>query len=212
MKSLWTLVRTEPLLREASIVGGLVFASFSCFWTTLAFMLEANYKLGPGVAGSFGIVGAAGAMVASVAGRFADRHGARWVLTAGLSTLGFSYLLLWAAIDMHSTLLLHMVGLVIGVVILDIGAQMTQIANQTRIFGLVPSARSRLNTVYMVVYFTGAALGSWLSSLVWTHWKWNGVSLLALGILSLAGVRHVTGVKDARREPAKVGSKAMAEF
>jgi len=34
MISLWTLFRTEPLLREASIVGALMFASFSCFWTT----------------------------------------------------------------------------------------------------------------------------------------------------------------------------------
>lgn len=202
MKSLWTLVRTQPLLREASIVGGLVFASFSCFWTTLAFMLEANYKLGPGVAGTFGVVGAAGAMVASVAGRWADRHGARWVLTLGISTLAFSYLLLWGAIEMHATLLAHMVGLVIGVVVLDIGAQMTQIANQTRIFGLVPSARSRINTVYMVVYFSGAAIGSWLSSLVWTHWKWNGVSVMALCFISLAGLRHVTGVKDAQHQSA----------
>ena len=212
MKSLWTLVRTEPLLREASVVGGLVFASFSCFWTTLAFMLEANYRLGPGVAGSFGLVGAAGAVIASVAGRFADRHGARWVLTTGLSTLGFSYLLLWGAIQMHASVLVHMVGLVIGVVILDVGAQMTQIANQTRIFGLVPSARSRLNTVYMVVYFSGAAVGSWLSSLVWTRWQWNGVSVMALGLLSLAGLRHVTGVKDVQRKGAGVGAEALAEI
>lgn len=212
MKSLWTLVRTQPLLREASIVGGLVFASFSCFWTTLAFMLEANYKLGPGVAGTFGVVGAAGAMVASVAGRMADRRGARWVITAGISTLAFSYLLLWGAIEMHSTLLLHLVGLVLGVVILDVGAQMTQIANQTRIFGLVPSARSRINTVYMVVYFSGAAIGSWLSSLVWTHWKWNGVSLMALVFIALAGLRHATGVKDEQHQTAVAPSSVMAEI
>ena len=201
MKSLWTLVRTQPLLREASIVGALVFASFSCFWTTLAFMLEANYKLGPGVAGTFGVVGAAGALIASVAGRMADRHGARWVATAGISLLAFSYLMLWGAIDMHASLYVHLAALVVGVIILDIGAQMTQVANQTRIFGLVPSARSRLNTVYMVVYFSGAALGSWLSSLVWTHWHWNGVSLLALGFIALAGLRHITGIKDEQRVP-----------
>ena len=212
MRSLWTLVRTEPMLREASIVGGLVFASFSCFWTTLAFMLEANYKLGAGVAGTFGVVGAAGAMVASFAGRMADRRGARSVLTAGLCTLTFSYLLLWAVIQMHAGLLLHMAGLVLGVVILDVGAQMAQIANQTRIFGLVPSARSRLNTVYMVIYFTGAAVGSWLSSLVWTRFHWNGVSLLALGFLTLAGLRHITGIRDPQRQAALPRTEAMAEI
>ena len=210
MKSLWTLFRTQRLLREASVVGGLVFASFSCFWTTLAFMLEDHYKLGPGVAGTFGVVGAAGALVASVAGRMADRHGARWVVTAGISTLAVSYVLLWLAVEMKASLVLHMVALVAGVVILDSGAQMTQVANQTRIFGLVPSARSRINTVYMVVYFSGAALGSWLSSLVWVHWKWTGVSLLALGFIALAGLRHLTGVKNTALDHA--GSEAGEAF
>ena len=196
MRSLWTLVRTERLLREASIVGGLVFASFSCFWTTLVFLLDTHYRLGSGVAGSFGVIGAAGAMVAPIAGRMSDRHGPRYVVSAGISTLAFSYLLLWAAVQMHVSLLLHVAALVVGVIILDMGAQMTQISNQTRIFGINASARSRLNTVYMVVYFGGAALGSWLSSLAWAHWGWNGVCGLALGFITLAAARHVSGEKD----------------
>jgi predicted MFS family arabinose efflux permease len=197
MRSLWTLFKTEPLLREASTVGALVFASFSSFWTTLAFLLDTHYKLGPGVAGSFGIVGAAGALVASVAGRMADRHGTRWVVSSGLATLAFSYLLLWAAVLTPMPVALHVAALVVGVVILDMGAQMTQVANQTRIFGLVASARSRLNTVYMVLYFSGAALGSWLSTLAWSHFGWNGVCALALGFMALAWLRHLTGVKNA---------------
>jgi predicted MFS family arabinose efflux permease len=197
MASLWTLFRTQPLLREASIVGALMFASFSCFWTTLVFLLDTHYQLGPGAAGSFGIVGAAGAMIASVAGRLADRHGARWVASMGLATLTFSYLIMWAAVTMTMPTVAHVAALVVGVVILDVGAQMTQIANQTRIFGLVPSARSRLNTVYMVLYFVGAAMGSWLSTLAWAHWGWNGVCSLALGFMALAALRHVTGIRTA---------------
>lgn len=200
MRSLWTLVRTEPLLREASVIGALVFASFSSFWTTLAFLLEAHFKLGPGVAGSFGVVGAAGALVASMAGRLSDRHGPRYVVGLGIMTLVLSYLALWAAVAVHGSTALHVAALVFGVVVLDMGAQMTQIANQTRIFGLNASARSRLNTVYMVFYFSGAAVGSWLSSLAWARWGWNGVCLLALGFVMLAALRHVTGVKDGAGE------------
>ena len=195
MISLWTLFRTEPLLREASIVGALMFASFSCFWTNLAFLLDTHYQMGPGVAGSFGIVGAAGALVASVAGRLADRHGTRWVASVGLATLTFSYLLMWSAVAIPMSTVGHVAALVLGVVILDVGAQMTQISNQTRIFGLVASARSRLNTVYMVLYFVGAAVGSWLSTLAWAHWGWNGVCLLALGFMALAALRHITGIR-----------------
>jgi predicted MFS family arabinose efflux permease len=196
MKSLWTLYRTQPLLRESSELGALVFASFSCFWTTLAFMLYSHYGLGAGVAGTFGVVGAAGAMVAPIAGRMSDKHGSRWVVSVGISLLAVSYLLLWGEESARLSTALHMVLLVVGVVVLDMGAQMTQVANQTRIFGLDASARSRLNTVYMTVYFSGAAVGSALATVAWVHWKWTGVSVLALGLIGLAFLRHAVGDKS----------------
>jgi predicted MFS family arabinose efflux permease len=197
MRSLWTLWRTQPLLRESSIIGALVFASFSCFWTTLAFLLDSHYGMGAGVAGTFGVVGAAGALVAPIAGRLSDRHGSRWVVAAGMSLLAASYGLLWVEEWMKMSTFLHLAALVVGVVVLDMGAQMTQVANQTRIFGLDPSARSRLNTVYMTVYFSGAAVGSALATVAWVHWKWNGVCSLALGLILLAVLRHAMGHSDA---------------
>jgi predicted MFS family arabinose efflux permease len=197
MRSLWTLFRTQPLLRESSVIGALVFASFSCFWTTLAFLLHSHYGLGAGVAGTFGVVGAAGALVAPLAGRLADEHGSRWVISVGMGLLASSYVLLWVEEAAHRSTVFHLVVLAIGVVILDVGAQITQVANQTRIFGLVPSARSRLNTVYMTVYFSGAAAGSALATIAWVHWQWNGVCALALGLIGVAGLRHVTGHRGA---------------
>jgi predicted MFS family arabinose efflux permease len=196
MRSLWTLWRTQPLLRESCQLGALVFASFSCFWTTLAFLLDSHYGLGAGVAGTFGIVGAAGALVAPFAGRLADKRGSRWVVVAGMTLLAASYVLLWAEEWAPMSTVLHVAALVVGVVVLDIGAQMTQVANQTRIFGLVPAARSRLNTVYMTVYFSGAAVGSALGTVAWVHWRWNGVCTLALGFIGLAAVRHALGRRN----------------
>jgi predicted MFS family arabinose efflux permease len=193
MVSLWTLFRTQPLLRESSVIGALVFASFSCFWTTLAFLLHSHYGLGAGVAGTFGVVGAAGALVAPLAGKLADKHGSRWVVSVGMSLLAGSYLLLWGEEAAHRSTAFHLAALVVGVVVLDMGAQMTQVANQTRIFGLVPSARSRLNTVYMTVYFSGAAAGSAMATIAWVHWGWNGVCGLALGLIALAGTWHAMG-------------------
>jgi predicted MFS family arabinose efflux permease len=197
MRSLWTLFRTQPLLRESCLIGALVFGSFSCFWTTLAFFLFSHYQLGAGFAGSCGLVGAAGALVAPVAGRLADKRGARWVITAGIATLAVSYTVLWAGEWVASGLsfAMHIAVLLAGVVLLDVGAQLTQVGNQTRIFGLVPSARSRLNTVYMTVYFAGAAAGSVLSTIAWDRWKWNGVCAMALGLIALAGLRHALGLR-----------------
>jgi predicted MFS family arabinose efflux permease len=193
MRSLWTLFRTQPLLRESGLIAALVFASFSCFWTTLAFLLSSHYGLGAGVAGSFGLVGAAGALIAPLAGRLADKRGTRWVLTAAMTLLAFSYVLLWAGERSPLSFPAHIAVLLAGVILLDIGAQLSQIGNQTRIFGLVPSARSRLNTVYMTMYFSGAAIGSALSTMAWVRWQWNGVCALAIGLIALAGLGHALG-------------------
>lgn len=210
MESLLTLFRTQPLLRESCIVGALVFASFSCFWTTLAFLLSSRYGLGAGVAGSFGLVGAAGAMIAPMAGRWADRRGVRWVLTAGISALAFSFVLLWAGERSQMPFAAHMMALVVGVVVLDVGAQLSQVGNQTRIFGLVPSARSRLNTVYMTIYFSGAAIGSAVSSVAWVRYQWNGVCALALSFIALAGLTHSLGRREIAT-PAALDAEALKE-
>jgi predicted MFS family arabinose efflux permease len=195
MRSLWTLWRTQPLLRESCVLGALVFASFSCFWTTVAFLLDSHYGLGPGVAGTLGVVGAAGALVAPIAGRLSDKRGSRWVAAVGLSVLAVSYLLLWGEEQAKMPTALHIAALVFGVVVLDSGAQLLQVANQTRIFGLVPEARSRLNTVYMTTYFSGAAAGSALATVAWSRWKWNGVCGQALILIALAAVWHAMGIR-----------------
>jgi predicted MFS family arabinose efflux permease len=208
MRSLWTLFRTQPLLRESCAMGALIFASFSCFWTTLAFLLYSHYGLGAGIAGSFGLVGAAGALVAPIAGKLSDKRGPRWVLSVGITILASSYVLLWAEEASPIPFGLHIAALALGVVTLDVGSQMMQVANQTRIFGLDPSARSRLNTVYMTIYFTGASVGSALATVAWVHWKWNGVCGLAMAFIALAAVRHITGRRDAADPTGRLRDEA----
>ena len=194
--SLWDLVRDEPVLREAAAVGFLVFAAFVGFWTNLAFFLGSpHYHLGAGVVGAFGLVGAAGAMAASPAGRLADRYGARAVLTVALGFLTLGYVVVWLCGY-------HLAGLVAGVVVLDIGQQVMQLSNQTRIFALSSAARSRINTVYMIVFFLGGAFGSALSTIAWSHWEWNGVCAWGLIGMALAWLRHAFGGRTSVRRPS----------
>ena len=200
MGSLWTLFRTEPLLREACVLGALTFGSFSCFWTTLAFLLNSHYGMGPGVAGTFGIVGAAGAMIAPFAGWLADKRGTRFVVTVAGATLTGSFVWLWWTEQWHVSTTWHMTALVTGVVMLDLGQQMMQVGNQTRIFGLGSQVRSRLNTIYMTIYFAGGAAGSALAGWAWWRWGWNGVCMLALVLISAMGIRHVTGYSRTHEE------------
>jgi predicted MFS family arabinose efflux permease len=200
LHSLWGLFRDKPLLREAGVIGALTFACFSCFWTTIAFVLHAHYGMGPGIAGTFGVVGAAGAFIAPVAGKLADRKGPRYVVGAAGAVVMASYLWLWFSESLKVSVPMHMAGLVVGVIALDVGAQMMQVANQTRIFGLGAEARNRLNTVYMTMYFVGGALGSALASVAWSRWQWDGVCALAIGLIALAGLRHATGYSRNHKE------------
>ncbi|WP_246010730.1 MFS transporter [Hymenobacter perfusus] len=180
LRSLGTLVRELPVLRRSALVGACMFGGFSAFWTTLVFFLESPaYRYGAEVAGLFGLIGATGAFAASFAGKSADRKGADYALNLGILLFLGAYVLL----GFGGTYLL---GLIAGVVVLDVGQQMTHISNQTRIFSLRPEARSRLNTVYMTACFIGASAGSFLGGLAWDHFQWTGVCAVGLGLVALA--------------------------
>ncbi|MDB5235349.1 MAG: transporter permease [Hymenobacter sp.] len=180
MKSLLTLTREQVPLRRAALVGAALFASFSVFWTTLAFYLEGpRFHYGSDVAGFFGLIGAFGALAAPLAGKTADTKGADYTIRLGILLALGAYALLgfgggWVA------------GLVVGVILLDVGVQATHISNQSLIFSLVPEARSRLNTVYMTAYFTGGSVGSVAGGLAWMHGGWPGVCLLGTAFCALA--------------------------
>ncbi len=95
-----------------SLIGALVFASFSCFWTTLAFLLHSHYGTGCGaLPAPLAWSGAAGALVARSAGRLADKHGSRWVVSVGMSLLAASYLLLWGEEAAHLSTFFHVAAL-----------------------------------------------------------------------------------------------------
>jgi len=180
MRSLLDLVRAHSALRESAFLGAALFCVFSAFWTTLVFLLQTPpYHFGTSVAGLFGLIGAAGALCAPLVGRFADRRGPRFTVLLALLTTLTSFFLL-AAFGKN------LAGLIIGVILLDIGVQSGHVANQTRIYALDPGARSRLNTVYMVSYFIGGAFGSWLGAICWTYKGWSAVCVLSIAVLLIA--------------------------
>ncbi|RYG69871.1 MFS transporter [bacterium] len=184
MRSLWTLVGEEPRLRESALVGALIFGSFMAFWTSLSFHLEGpSFSYSTQVVGLFGLVGAAGALAAPLAGKSSDIRGPRAVIGFSTALTVFSFLLFW--LFGH-----HLIGLVIGVLLMDAGVQATHISNQARTLTLRPDSRSRLNTVYMVAYFTGGSLGSLVSTLAWNQSGWSGVSATGLAFSLGALVVH----------------------
>jgi len=185
MKSLIHLVKTQPKLRLAAFRGALCFAGFSAFWTTLVFLLkQPQFNEGSAAAGMFGLVGAFGAVAVGFMGRLSDKMDAYKLSIYTLSLILISFIVFY--FSSHS-----IIGLIIGVILLDMGVQATHISNQSIIFALIPEARNRINTVYMVSYFIGGALGTFFASLVWKNYEWNGVCAIGAALSVIVIIVHL---------------------
>jgi predicted MFS family arabinose efflux permease len=185
MQSLLHLIKTEPALRLASFRGALCFACFSAFWTTLVFLLrQPQFNAGSSEAGAFGLVGAFGALAASYMGRLSDRMD-----PYKLSTITILLIILSFIVFIFSGS--SFAGLVVGVILLDIGVQATHISNQSLIFSLKPEARNRINTIYMVSYFIGGSAGTFLASQAWNSYQWNGVCIIGITLSVIVLIVHL---------------------
>ena len=186
--SLAKLWNRHGSLRRATWSQGLLSVGFSAFWSTLAVMLHGEpFHLGAAAAGAFGLAGAAGAVIAPIAGRLADRSGPELVarLGAGLVVVSFSAMALAPFMRPGAQLWL----LVASAIGFDLGIQAALIAHQTIVYSIDPGARSRLNAVLFTGMFIGMAIGSATGALLLAQWGWIAVTALsaasALGALVL---------------------------
>ena len=185
MASLVVLLRTQPTLWVASVVSAISFGCFTGFWTVLSFLMAERFGRGATEAGLFGIVGVIGALGAPLAGRLTDRRGPTVTVAVALALTIASFALMWG----WATL----AGLIVGVLLMDLGVQSIQVAAQSTVIALVPDARSRVNTLYMVARFVGGAAGSAIGAAAWTGHRWPGVCAAAIASLVVASVVHLGG-------------------
>lgn len=178
--SILHLMRDEAVLRRRIVYGMAVFASFSVLWTGLPFLLaSAPYHYSDTVIGLFGLLGVAGVMMASIAGHLHDLGHSRLATGGSLALVLLAFILmgLWPY---------HVTAIIVGIILLDLGVQGTQILNQSTIYTLRPEARSRLTTAYMTCFFIGGAIGSAVAAASYAHFGWSGVAL-AGGSFGLIG-------------------------
>ncbi|MDR6157332.1 putative MFS family arabinose efflux permease [Chryseobacterium sp. SLBN-27] len=182
MKSVFHLAKTQPVLRLASFRGAMAFGSLCALFTTLVFHMEKPpFNAGSSVVGSFGLAGAAGALAAARVGKLQKIFDLNRIIFYALTVLLISWAFTYFAGETYW-------GLIVGVVLIDLGVQSGHIMNQTDFFLIKSTAVNRLNTVYMVSYFIGGSLGTWLASVAWQYYQWAGVCFVgtAMGILALA--------------------------
>jgi predicted MFS family arabinose efflux permease len=179
LKSVAMLFVEERALRIRSFYGMLSFACFSVLWTSISFLLRSEYHYSDIVIGLFGLVGIAGALTASFAGRASDKGMTKKATVIAAVLLTASWLAIWGG--GHSVW-----WLIVGVAALDAGVQGMHVTNQGVIYNLPGSRRSRLNSGYMVCYFVGGVIGSAISAWCYEVDGWDGVCLVGVGIGALS--------------------------
>ncbi|WP_429513019.1 MFS transporter [Pseudomonas sp. BT76 TE3572] len=178
--SVFALARRHPVLRQRSMYQGLLFASFSLFWTLAPIELMRHHGFSQAQVAIFALVGAVGAVAAPIAGRLADAgHSRRGTLVALLLA---PVSLLIAALPGSSYL-----WLVVCAVLLDFAVQLNMVLGQREVYAIDPHSRARLNAVYMTSIFVGGALGSLVASPLYEHFGWSlsAVSVALLPALAL---------------------------
>ncbi|CAK7032385.1 MAG: putative transporter [Kerstersia gyiorum] len=176
LRSLGGLLVRLPRLRSTALMGGISFGAVSVLFSTMALLLAGpGHGLSDMAIGLVGLAGVAGALMANVAGRLADRGWGQTTMRTSAVLLVLGWGMLWLGRD-------SLAWFLAGVLMIDLALQGIHISSQHVIYRLLPEARSRINAVYMTCYFGGAALGSALGSLAWQHGGWQAVCLTGAGI------------------------------
>lgn len=185
MNSVLQLAKTQPVLQLASFRGAMAFGSMCALFTTLVFHMERPpFEVGASVVGSFGLAGAVGALAAAKVGSLQNKMSINRIILYALLILIGSWGFTYFAGNTYW-------GLIIGVILIDLGVQSSHIMNQTNYFLLKTNAVNRLNTVYMVSYFIGGSLGTFFASLAWQYAQWEGVCLVGITMGLLALIAHL---------------------
>jgi predicted MFS family arabinose efflux permease len=177
--SLFTLIMEQPLLREATLINIFSFAQFGAFWTTMVLLLsDEPFNFNSTTIGLFGIVGASGALAAPLVGKLGDKGNSRIAVGYGCLLIALSFVIFYFSGT-------SIIGIIFGIIFIDIGLQGVHISNQTRVYSILPEARNRMNTVFMSFSFLGTAAGSAFGLFLWRLGGWHAV---ALGCLLLSVV------------------------
>jgi len=191
--SLWTLWRDEVVLRRYAISAAIMMAAFSVFWTGIALRLvQAPFSLDSRSLAWFALAGVAGTVVAPLAGKAGDRgySAIGMPIAHAVGTLGFVLAGVagagWFGLDLAQHPRLALGLLVLAAIVIDAGAIGDQTLGRRAINMLDPAARSRLNGLFVGVFFIGGGAGAVAAGSAWAIAGWSGVCAIALGLCGLA--------------------------
>ncbi len=172
MFSVWKIFSTSPLIRLYSARAAFGFGSMLAIWSCMAFHLAgAPFHAGSDMVGLLGVCGIAGAVIAGDMGKYVPRFGIRRFSIVGALLQIAAWLIAYLFWDSY-------IGLIVAIILVDIGLQCQQLSNQSGCIQQVPNAANRANTIFMTTYFIGGSVGTFFAGIGWEIAGWLGVSIV----------------------------------
>ncbi|WP_324190201.1 MFS transporter [Nocardia cyriacigeorgica] len=189
LRSLPGLFVRHATLRFAAIRGALWFFAFCAVWAGLAVALsEPPFSYSAEQIGLYALAGLAGIPATQVAGVWTDRVGAPRVILAGLALAGATAVVAGLTLD-------NIVVTLVCLALFDAGLFAAQVANQSTVLAIDPTAPARFNSAYMLVYFVGGSLGTACGAAAVEWFGWPATAAIAVGAIGLAAA--ITGITSA---------------
>ncbi|KRE55932.1 MFS transporter [Paenibacillus sp. Soil750] len=198
LHSMLHLLKATPALRRRAIYHACVFGTFSLFWTTVPLVLTSQpFHFTQKEVALFALVGVMGAIVAPAAGRMADRGWVRPATGWALAIVIISGLL---PLLVPSSSALAIPILVVAAILLDMGVSANMVLGQRVIFSLGAEFRSRLNGLYMAIFFLGGAIGSAAGGWAYATGGWEAALLIGIALPAIAMAYYATEFSRLRKE------------
>jgi predicted MFS family arabinose efflux permease len=182
--SMATLIKQHATLRTSALTGALWFASFNALWATLALHVsESPFNYNAQQAGMFGVIALAGVIGAKVSGSLVSKFGSRNMISMALVIITAGFVISGLFAD-------TLAGLIVGIILIDLGVFSAQVSNQVRVFSIDPQAQSRINGIYMLGYYLGGAFGSFLGIQAFERADWMGVVGFSIAVVILSFIAN----------------------
>ncbi|ATO21097.1 MFS transporter [Acinetobacter sp. LoGeW2-3] len=173
-RSLFFIARQNPHLIRRACAGALAFGILSMIFTSMTFVLGNDpYYFTDFEIGLFGLLGVIGIFSSSWSGRTVGAGRENLVAVLCISLMLLSCIPLYFA---QQNILVYAVGVLMAY----FGLTAFHVLNQNLVYRIDLKSRSRINAVYMTIYFSGAALGSLGAVYAWQHFEWMGCVILGL--------------------------------
>ncbi|MEB2279423.1 MFS transporter [Lysinibacillus xylanilyticus] len=194
LKSMLHLLKTTPVLQRRAFYHFCVFGTFSLFWTTVPMLLTSPiFNFSQKEVALFALVGVSGAVAAPVAGRLADKG---WVRPATGLALALVIISVMLPLMIQNGSTFALVLLVVSAILLDMGVSANLVLGQRAIFSLGAEFRSRLNGLYMAIFFGGGAIGSATGAWAYAMVGWKAALLIGIALPIFAMIYYATEKKS----------------